>query len=106
MAMGLTKQEARDRAAHAKISYEYGSRFPPDAGRPEKDLRLERYSRIVSMFDAKMVQRQRRAKQLREDLQRQGGGSEEARRITDELVKNVMSFIDYTREIKKELATQ
>ena len=88
---GLTKQEAWDRAAHAKIQYK------------KPDLGLEPYSRIVRMFDAKMVRRQRRAKQLREALEKQEEGSEEARRTKEELRKTEGAFSDYVGRIKQDL---
>ena len=91
MKMGLTKQEARDRAAHAKILC-----MKPDLG-------LEPYSWIVSMFDAKMVRRQRRAKQLREALEQREEGSEEARRTKEELRKTEGAFCDYVGRIKQDL---
>ena len=71
---GLTQPEARDRAAHARVLCK------------KPDLGLAPYSRIVRMFDAKMVRRQRRAKQLREALEKQEEGSEEARRTQEELL--------------------
>ena len=89
---GLTKQEAWDRAAHAKVQYK------------KPDLGLAPYSQIVRMFDARMIRRQRRAKQLREALEKQEKGSEEARRTQEELLKTERAFNDYVGRIKQELS--
>ena len=89
---GLTKLEAWDRAAHAKVQYK----------KPE--LGLAPYSQIVRMFDARMIRRQRRAKQLREALEKQEKGSEEARRTQEELLKTERAFNDYVGPIKQELS--
>ena len=75
---GLTKQEAWDRAAHAKIQYK------------KPDLGLEPYSWIVRMFDAKTVKKQEE-------------GSEEARRTMEELRKTKGAFRDYVGRIKQDL---
>ena len=90
---GLTQQEARDQAAHAKVVYE------------QQNLGLAPFSQIVRMSDAKMLRRQRRAKQLREALEKQEEGSEEARRTHDELLKTERAFNDYVGRIKRELST-
>ena len=92
MTSGLTKQEAWDRSAHAKVLHK------------KPDLGLEPHSWIVSMFDAKMIRRQRRAKQLREALEKQEEGSEEARRTQEELVNTERAFNDYVGRIKQELS--
>ena len=55
------------------------------------------------MFDATMVRRQRRAKQLREALEKQEEGSEEARRTKEELRKTEGAFSDYVGRIKQDL---
>ena len=89
---GLTKQTAWDRAAHAKILCK------------QPDLGLAPYSCIVRMFDAKMVRRQRRVKQLREALEKQEEGSEEARRTKEELLKTERAFSDYVARIKRDLS--
>lgn len=89
---GLSKGEARDRAARARIEYK------------KPDLGLEPYSLTVRMFDAKMVRRQRRAKQLREALEKQEEGSEEALRTQEELLNTERAFNDYVRRIKQELS--
>ena len=89
---GLTLEEAWDRAAHAKVQYK------------KPDLGLAPYSQIVRMFDAKMIRRQRRAKQLREALEKQEEGSEEARRTQQELLKTERAFNDYVGRIKQELS--
>ncbi len=88
---GLTQREAWDRAAHARVLCK------------KPDLGLAPYSRIVRMFDAKMVRRQRRAKQLREALEKQEEGSEEARRTQEELLNTERAFNDYVRRIKQDL---
>ena len=92
VAGGLTKQEAWDRKACARIEYK------------KPDLGLEPYSLTVRMLDAKMIRRQRRAKQLREALERQEEGSEEARRTAEELLKTERAFSDYIGQIKRELS--
>ncbi len=89
---GLSKGEAWDRAARARIEFK----------KPE--LGLEPYSLTVRMFDARMVRRQRRAKQLREALEKQEEGSEEARRTQEELVNMERAFNDYVGRIKRELS--
>ena len=94
MKSGLTRQEAWDRAAHAKVVYK------------KPDLGLAPYSQIVRMFDAKMVRRQRRVKQLREALEKQGKGSEETRRTQEELLNTERAFNDYVGRIKQELSAR
>ena len=89
---GLTQEAAWDRAAHARVQYE------------KPDLGLAPYSQLVRMFDAKMIRRQRRAKQLREALEKQEEGSEEARRMREELLKTERAFNDYVGRIKLELS--
>ena len=89
---GLTTQEARDRAEHARVEY----RTP--------DLGLAPYSRIVRMFDAEMIRRQRRAKQLREALEKQEEGSGTARRTKEKLLAMERAFSDYVGRIKQELS--
>ena len=89
---GLTRQEASDLAAHAEVEYR------------KPDLGLAPYSWIVSMFDANMIRRQRRAKQLREALNKQEEGSEEARRAQEELLNTERAFDDYVAQIKRELS--
>ena len=90
-ARGLTKQEAWDRAARARIEYK------------KPDLELAPYSLTVRMFDAEMVRKQRRAKQLREVLEKQEEGSEEARRTKEQLLKMERAFSDYIGRIKQDL---
>ena len=92
MSRGLTKQEAWDRAAHAKVEYR------------KPDLGLAPYSWIIRMLDAKMIRKQRRAKQLREALEKQERGSEKARRTQEELLTTERAFSAYVRRIKQELS--
>ena len=91
MAQGLTKQEAWDRAARARIEYK------------KPDLGLEPYSLTVRMFDAKMIRRQRRAKQLREALEKQEEESDDAQRTEEELLKTERALSDYIGRIKRDL---
>ena len=92
VSMGLTRKEAWDRAAHANVEYR------------KPDLGLAPYSWIVSMFDADMIRRQRSAKQLREALEKQEEGSEEARRTKEELRRTERALSDYVERIKQELS--
>ena len=91
---GLTQQEAWDRAAHARVLYR------------QPDLGLAPYSCSVRMFDARMVRRQRRAKQLREALEKQQEGAEEARRTQEELLNTERAYKDYVGRIKQELSSR